>query len=214
MSRVGIVECALACVTHNGSFLYGEDRPIPLDKFLELMNGTLPEGEKITTDCSGLVECVWYRNGEPDPSGLNYSGYGFTGTLLETLKHIPFSLVKPGDVVVFGEYPGRHAVIVVGTGPDPEVVSHGHPGTPEKLPLSAFMSIGTPTYLQGLTPPKKQKPHRPVEWIVTGDEGQIIGQIHKMAFARARWRRKHRRVLRNQKHHEHYDHVPTKKESA
>ena len=209
MSRQGIVDAANASVAHNASFLYGEVRPIPLQEFVKLMEGTLPENQKVETDCSGLATCCYYRAGEPDPNGLDYNGDGFTGTLLKHLKHIPVDAVVPGDLVVLGEAPGKHVVIVVGIGTDPLCVSHGHPGDPHAAVLSTFLEIGAPTALRGVPVPKRRGRIGKAKWVVTGDDGHIIGIVRGKLHTRWMWEKRHRRLVKNQKRKIHYDHVPT-----
>ncbi|MHB8469553.1 MAG: hypothetical protein ACYDCH_07360 [Gaiellaceae bacterium] len=45
--------------------------------------------------------------------------------------------VQAGDVVVFGDYPGRHTAIVLAAGDDPLLASHGQ----ERGPVAVRCSI-------------------------------------------------------------------------
>lgn len=104
------------------------------------------------SDCSGSITLAAKAAGCPDPNGLGFNGQGYTGTMLSHCKHIPRSLLQPGDLAVFGAFPGHHVVAVVGTGADPDVFSHGHEGDPEIVPLShqAAYQPATVTYLSFL----------------------------------------------------------------
>ena len=82
---------------------------------------TLP----LATDCSGFATLCYFLAGAPDPNGLDYCGQGYTGTLLRHLPHVGQSDVRPGDIVVWGSYPGRHCAVVLepGTEVAPEEIS-------------------------------------------------------------------------------------------
>ena len=93
----------------------------------------------LTTDCSGFVTLCYYLAGAPDPNGLGYSGQGWTGTLL---RHLPATdAPRPGDIVVFGAYPGRHCAIALTGGPDPLLASHGMERGPVAIRFSAETAI-------------------------------------------------------------------------
>jgi hypothetical protein len=89
--------------------------------------GTLP----LSTDCSSFVTLCYNWGGALDPNGRGYDGYGYTGTLLDYMKKIPQALVKPGDLVVYGSYPGEHVCGVIEGGSDPLLASHGQEGGPD-----------------------------------------------------------------------------------
>lgn len=99
---------------------YRQSRPIPL---AQGKARKLP----ITTDCSGFATICAYQAGAPDPNGLKYNGQGYTGTLLQHLKHTTLAAAQPGDLIVYGAAAGRghHVVVIVEAGPDPLVASHG-----------------------------------------------------------------------------------------
>lgn len=100
-------------------------------------------------DCSGSVtDCYSWTGKVPDPNDEGYNGEGYTGTLLNGLLHIHASEVQPGDIGVYGAYPGDHAVLALTHGPDPVVFSMGHEGDPNRYRSSALLSIGP---LQWLT---------------------------------------------------------------
>jgi hypothetical protein len=105
--------------------------------FLHRPKATLP----MSTDCSGWVTYCHWASGLPDPSGLNYSYLGYTGTILaNAYKHgkvlTNLALAKPGDPIVIGPGTGWHVTICVQSGADPIVVSHGS----EPGPLSEHQS--------------------------------------------------------------------------
>jgi cell wall-associated NlpC family hydrolase len=112
--RRKIVAAARWGVENEPRIHYGEIRPIPFGRALPL-----------TTDCSGFVTICFFLAGAPDPNGLGYSGYGYTGTLLDHLEPIDGDAAKRGDVVVWGAYPGRHCALVLEPGDDPLLASHG-----------------------------------------------------------------------------------------
>jgi hypothetical protein len=113
-------------VQHAGMIHYAETRPIPT----RLEPGTLP----FTTDCSGFVTVCAKWAGLPDPNGNHYNGQGYTGTLLEHNRHIPVSEAMPGDLIVYGGFPGHHVVIIEKkVGHDFQCVSHGRESDPRRV---------------------------------------------------------------------------------
>jgi len=110
---------------------------------------TLP----LTTDCSGFATLCYFLAGAPDPNGLDYTGQGYTGTLLRHLPHIGRAAVQRGDIVVWGRYPGHHCAVVLEPGEDPLLASHGSEGGPVELRFSAEQpaQAGRPaTWLDGV----------------------------------------------------------------
>jgi cell wall-associated NlpC family hydrolase len=121
---------------------YAESRPMPLRR-------TLP----LATDCSGFATLCYYLAGAPDPNGLGYIGQGYTGSLLRHLPHVAPGRARPGDIVVWGAYPGHHCAVVLEAGEDPLLASHGSERGPVELPLSEEQrwQDGRPaTWLDGL----------------------------------------------------------------
>ena len=99
---------------------YKEVRPIPL-------NLTFPK----TTDCSGFVTWCYWVAGCADPNGQNYSGQGYTGTLLSHGTQINTNQVLAGDVVVYGAGTGEHTALVVYADLlNVLTISHGQEGDP------------------------------------------------------------------------------------
>lgn len=96
---------------------YAEIRPIPL----RAAERSLP----LTTDCSGWVTLLYKWAGASDPNGLGYNGEGYTGTLLEHGRPITQDQAQPGDLIIWGHFPGHHVAVCVEAGADPLVCSHG-----------------------------------------------------------------------------------------
>jgi hypothetical protein len=119
---------------HRDQIYYAEVRPIPV----HLPKHHLP----FTTDCSGIITMFARWAGVPvDPNGENYSGSGYTGTLLH-LPHIPLKKTWRGDIAILGPGTGSHAVMLLQGGSvtdDPLVASHGHPGADD--PTVARLSV-------------------------------------------------------------------------
>jgi hypothetical protein len=91
----------------------------------------------LTTDCSGFVTLCYFLAGAPDPNGRGYDGEGWTGTLLRHMTGIAADDVQAGDAVVYGDYPGSHAAIVLEPGDDPWLASHGMERGPIAIRASA-----------------------------------------------------------------------------
>ncbi len=198
--RQAVVNAAFGALHANSHFNYHEWRPIPYQNFVALMNG---HDITVNTDCSGLVTCCFYRAGQPDPNGRAYDGQGFTGTLLDHLPHISLGEARPGDLAVFGDAPGRHVVIIVGTGSDPQCISHGKQGDPHEAPLSNFLGLGRLTVLRGEFVVKRHRRVRKVKAIVRGDNNHIIGHVYSTRWL---WQLRHHPTVRKfAVHHLHFD---------
>jgi cell wall-associated NlpC family hydrolase len=118
-TRARIVAAARWGIANEARIHYAQTRPIPLARRLPL-----------TTDCSGFVTLCYFLAGAPDPNGLDYSGDGWTGTILHHLA--PTRRLRAGDVVVWGADPGHHCALVLEPGDDPLLCSHGQ----ERGPLA------------------------------------------------------------------------------
>lgn len=107
---------------------------------LRPMDG-LHEARKLPlqTDCSGFSTLCYAWAGAPDPNGQNFSGQGYTGTMLQHMTRIPLAHVQPGDLVIWGPNPGHHVALVLEQGPDPLLCSHGQ----EKGPFAIRFSEET-----------------------------------------------------------------------
>ena len=174
---------------------YAEIRPIPLHLFNAVLDGA---DESITTDCSGLATCCYFRAGAPDPNGKGYdtSQTMFTGTMLDHLPHIPLSKAHPGDLAVFGTGTGKHVVIIIGEGSDPTCISHGKQGDPEMAPLSNFAGLGPLTVLRGVPRLFHRKPRLKPKHRVFGDGDRHIGTVYTTRFL---WQLRHHRICKGQR---------------
>ena len=149
-TRGQIVKWALQSVNVKSAFQYEEIRPLPL---------TWPPN-LTKTDCSFFVKLVYYRAGAPDPTGLNYDGYGNSVSLFQHGRHILLRQAKHGDVIVFGPEGSVHAVVIVQSGPDPLCASMGKPGDPNLVRMSECLSLGQPTFLRFNTINRRFVPKR------------------------------------------------------
>ena len=86
---------------------YAQIRPIPAHALAH------PHELPITTDCSGFAILAYKWAGAPDPSGNEYNGHGFTGDMMRHGHEV--QQPKPGDLIIFGAYPGRHVTIYLPT---------------------------------------------------------------------------------------------------
>jgi cell wall-associated NlpC family hydrolase len=137
--RQKIVAAARWGIANEPRIHYGEARPFPLARRLPL-----------TTDCSGFVTLCYFLAGAPDPNGLDYSGEGWTGTLLRHLEET--DRPRPGDVVVWGAYPGHHCAVVLAPGADPLLCSHGRERGPLAIRFTAECRVQPPevAWLRGV----------------------------------------------------------------
>ena len=132
--RDEIVAAARWGIRHERRIHYGEVRPIPLTWQLPL-----------TTDCSGFATLCYWLAGADDPNGRGYDGSGWTGTLLRGMSHVSPHAVEPGDLVVWGRYPGHHVAIVLECGHDPLLCSHGQERGPMEIRYSVECRYQPPT---------------------------------------------------------------------
>jgi len=84
----------------------------------------------LTIDCSQAVTLIAHVAGAKDPNGGNWSSDCYTGTLLKGCAPISRSQAKPGDLRVFGGGTGHHVCMVMQTGSDPLLFSHGQENDP------------------------------------------------------------------------------------
>ena len=125
-ARPGIVAWAKWGVANKDKIHYQQIRPFPL-------NSNLP----LTTDCSGFATLCYFLAGAPDPNGLNYNHYGYTGTLLQHGKKISLGEAQPGDLIVYGAGTGEHvAIIIENDGKDPMTISMGQESDPSYVRVS------------------------------------------------------------------------------
>lgn len=85
-------------------------------------------------DCSSFATWCYWVAGAQDPNGLNYDGYGYTGTQVRRGRKV--TTAKAADLVFYGNVGGSvptHVAVSVGAG---KVVSHGG----ESGPVLALVS--------------------------------------------------------------------------
>jgi hypothetical protein len=124
------------------------------------------QGKKITMDCSESVTVLCRWAGLRDPNGRGYNGAGYTGDELDHLPHYSDpAKAKVGALVVFGPGTGEHVCMVIESGPDPLLFSHGQKGGPIAIRLSRERQFHSPpvTFLSigGLL---SRPPSRPSVW--------------------------------------------------
>ena len=130
--RARIVACAEWGVANEEQISYSQNGP-------RLAGLGRPKLLPLVTDCSGFATLCYDWAGAPDPNGNGYDPHGaaYTGTMLTTCHAVPRAAVQRGDLVVFGAYPGNHVCVVVQTGGDPLLVSHGSDSGPKHVSYSA-----------------------------------------------------------------------------
>jgi hypothetical protein len=137
--RARVVGVARWGIRHQRRIHYAELRPIDgLHR---------PHKLPLWTDCSGFVTLCYSWAGAPDPNGLGYDGYGYTGTLLAHMRPVVFESVRSADVVVWGPPPGHHVALVLEPGPDPLVCSHGQERGPSSIRFSDEDAVQPPPAL-------------------------------------------------------------------
>lgn len=132
--RSAIVTAYRTMISLHARYGYFQIRPVPLST-----KPYPPPGVYVKTDCSGSIILAAYWVDLPDPSGLNFSGQGNTGSFLAHCHHITQAQAQPADLVVYrrNQYDtyGHHAVIILARLPngDFNVGSDGHQGAPEEI---------------------------------------------------------------------------------
>ncbi len=98
--------------------------------------GALP----LATDCSAFATLCYSWANAPNPNATGRYDprkATYTGSILGHCRHIAQSAVKPGDLVVWSPpSDGHHVCIVVATGSNPLLVSHGDDDGPKRLRFS------------------------------------------------------------------------------
>jgi hypothetical protein len=125
--RAKVVGNANWGVSKEPSIHYTQDQR--RDDALKLPARHLP----LYTDCSGFVTLCYKWAGARDPNGYGYRTLGYTGTLLEHGTTVPLYEAEVGDLIVFGNWPGKHVAMIsnLANKTNPMLVSHGQ----EKGPL-------------------------------------------------------------------------------
>jgi hypothetical protein len=88
------------------------------------------------SDCSAGVTDLFSWGGANDPSGFDFAGDPYTGTLVAKGRLIAAHRARSCDVGILGPATGWHAVLVLEGGPDPLVWSMGEHGDPHPLRMS------------------------------------------------------------------------------
>jgi hypothetical protein len=140
--RLDMVKYARWMISHEGAMHYSQARPIPRYSY-----GHLP----MSLDCSGSTITLARWAGLPDPSGSGFNGSGNTDTILAHARSINRSELQVGDMVLwaYGSN-GQHIAVVIETGDDPLLESHGMEAGPLAIRLSAedrYHSSATLHYL-------------------------------------------------------------------
>lgn len=145
-ARERFVDICRWAIANSAQIHYAETRPMPIT----VKAKTLP----LTVDCSGSTTLFAKWAGAPDPNGLGYNGEGFTGTLMNHCRKISRNQVRPGDLAVFGSYPGHHVAVVVGVKPngDLELESHGSEAGPLDIALSVEQRYQPPVAFYSFLP--------------------------------------------------------------
>src|SRR5215472_5446304 len=132
-----------ALVRSTGKVHYAQRRPMStknINNMTELANA-LKRSQGITCDCSESVTLICHIGGMRDPNGLNYNGYGYTGTLLNFCKPHFTDPAKAniGTILVCGPGAGDHAMMVYKPGRDPILFSHGGERDPKFVRYSQIV---------------------------------------------------------------------------
>lgn len=114
--RLGVVNAAHAALGITSG--YSQVRPFP----------NYAAMSRTPTDCSGFATDCYEEAGAPDPNGLGYTHFGWTGTMMARGKKV--STATPGDLH-FWTGPA-HVAIDVGNG---DIIGWGSPPGPKLLTL-------------------------------------------------------------------------------
>jgi len=119
-----IVATAMFGYYHRDEMHYMPVRP------MEDMNP--PPNINSSLDCSEYATWCYKAAGAPDPNGYGYSGWGYTGSMIEHGKET--GSPKPGDLVIYGtsRWNTTHVAIYIGHG---KVASMGSDPGPLILPM-------------------------------------------------------------------------------
>ena len=133
--RKRIVNWALWGCANNSRIAYSQDGSVRLSALRT--RGALP----LATDCSAFSTLCYSWAGAPNPNGrgaYDPRKPAYTGSMLDRCRRIPRSAAAPGDLVVWmPPSRGQHVCIVVKSGADPVLVSHGDNSGPKRLRFSA-----------------------------------------------------------------------------
>lgn len=123
--RQRIVDVAIYDAMRNGSIHYTQTT----SRMYGVRNQIRPPAVPLYEDCSSFVTYCYWVAGAPDPNGLGYNGYGFTGTQISRGRKV--ATPSPGDILFYGwgfnGYP-KHEALYIGAG---KLVSHGSESGPQ-----------------------------------------------------------------------------------
>lgn len=122
-ARKAAVSIAASMIAIAAQIHYAMTRPIDLSG---------PKIKAGTWDCSGSCTRIFKLAGMPDPNGNGWNGSGYTGTIMAKCKQISRRDAQPGDLLVYGAYPGEHVVMVMSGTPSSGFMlfSHGEEAGP------------------------------------------------------------------------------------
>lgn len=104
-------------------------------------NGTLFGPAPRTMDCSSFATLCYKAAGLADPSHLNYSPIGYTGSLIPHFSQVSGGAAQPGDLCFFGSSTSAttHVNVYVGNG---QSISMGTQGDPHEGPAAQMGPSG------------------------------------------------------------------------
>lgn len=125
--RAQIIAYARWGVKNEPVIHYAQIRPMPLNQRLPMW-----------TDCSGFATLCYYLAKGPDPNGMKFDGYGYTGTMLDHGQFIYLAEAKIADLVIWGESPGHHVALIsnVDNSTDPLIIGMGNENQPKEYRMS------------------------------------------------------------------------------
>jgi hypothetical protein len=123
--RQRIVEVAIYDSLHNSLMHYTQGP----QRMYGVRNRIRPPEVPKYEDCSSFATYCYWVAGAPDPNGLHYNGYGYTGTQIDNGRRV--ANPSPGDICFYGwGYNGapKHEALYIGSG---KIVSHGSDSGPQ-----------------------------------------------------------------------------------
>ncbi len=95
-----------------------------------------PFHEVLFEDCSSFATACYWISGCPDPNGLGYNGFGYTGTLARHGKVVSLAQSKQGDLVFYGSaWPWSHVAVISDATGARHIYTFGHEGCPCLTPI-------------------------------------------------------------------------------
>lgn len=123
--RGRIVDTALYAVLRNGQIHYTQSDA----RMYGVRNHIKPPEVPTYEDCSSFATWCYWVAGAPDPNGLHYNGYGYTGTQIRNGRKVVNP--SPGDLAFYGYgFNGAPKHVTIYIGPN-RIVSHGSESGPQ-----------------------------------------------------------------------------------